>query len=629
MNISPRILFAFVAAMFGACAGAAVLPPEKLLPRDALLVVTVPDWAKAKTFWNSQPLSRLARDPALTPFVEKFLDKFTNGVIKPVEQGLGIKFSDYAGLAQGQVTFAVVPVTVKTKSDVPAAAVLLIDAKDHSQQLKSNLALVLKKWADAGKPSKSQKIRETDFTTIFISPDDLSLKKIFPGDNLADDVPAAPPGGGGMKKAELTVGQSDSLLMVSTSTEALEKIMSRQSGGMIPPLEESASFQADYAQRLRQSPFYFWLNLKGLADLIAKAPPGADGQPSAISAGVNTFLDATGVSSLRSLSLSYKQYPDGDSTQFFLSVPEDKRPPILKIFAPEAKDAGPPAFVPADAIKYWRWRLDMAGSWKKLEAMLNELLPAQAMAQVNMLFALAGKDKDEHYDLKSELLNNLGDDIISYSKPPAGDSLEDLKSPPTLYLLASPNPDKLAAAFKVLLVIPFQGAAVVDREFLGRKIYSISSPAAPGAKPSGLNFCASGSYLAIAGDAGILEEYLRNSGKEGKSLRDTPGLADAAQRVGGLETGFFGYENESQTMRPLFDVLRKQNPSVPDILGVPIPNVNLLEELENIRGWADFSLLPPFDAIAKYFSFSVFSASATPDGFALNVFMPTPPKLRQ
>jgi hypothetical protein len=42
----------------------------------------------------------------------------------------------------------------------------------------------------------------------------------------------------------------------------------------------------------------------------------------------------------------------------------------------------------------------MARSWKSLESMLNDLVPAAVMAQFNAVFQMAGKDKDEHYDLK-------------------------------------------------------------------------------------------------------------------------------------------------------------------------------------------------------------------------------------
>src|ERR1700691_3584806 len=102
MPIFPRCLVPLALAV---ClrAGAAVPPPEKLLPNDTALVVTVPDWGKARLFWSNAPYARLWQDPSMKPFKDKFMEKFTDGMIKPFEQSLGIKLSDYQGLAQGQV----------------------------------------------------------------------------------------------------------------------------------------------------------------------------------------------------------------------------------------------------------------------------------------------------------------------------------------------------------------------------------------------------------------------------------------------------------------------------------------------------------------------------------------------
>jgi hypothetical protein len=629
MTLFPRILLSLVLAV-GARAGAAVLPPEKLLPKDTVLVVSAPDWGKARLFTSNQPYARLWQDPGMKPFKDKFMDKLTTGVIKPLEQNLGIKFSDYEGLAQGQMTFALVPVNPKNKSDDSIAGILMVDTKDHAGQLKSNLAQVLKKWAAAGKPMKAQKIRETDFTTLFISPDDLSWKKLLPGGKPAEPADAdAEAAKAATNKFEITIGQSDSLLVVSSSTEAIDKVLSRQAGGLVPPLEESPAFAADYGPRLRESPVYVWLNAKTLMDLVSKAVAGAGDAAAASPFKVDTVLAATGLGNLSSLSLSYKHYPEGDCTQLFLAVPEDKRPALLKIFAADAKDSAPPSFVPADAVKYFRWRLNLARSYKALESMLTDLLPPQAMATINMVLGMAGKDKDEHYDLKSELLNNLGDDIISYGKAPKGNTLADLKSSPTIFLLGSPNPDKLAAALKVLLPIVSQGAPITDHEFLGRKIYVAAPPQVEGKPaPSGLSFSASGGYLALSSDASILEEYLRNSESKAKALSEMPGLADAAQKVGGMGTGLFGFENENQTMRPMFDVMRKQSFTMQDFLGAPIPDPAIGEQLESFRQWADFSLLPPFDTVSKYFYFSVYAGSFTPEGFALKAYLPAPPALR-
>ncbi|HEV7924395.1 MAG TPA: hypothetical protein VGR14_03520 [Verrucomicrobiae bacterium] len=638
MTPSPRFLLSLAVAALGLRAAGAVPPPEKLLPKDTMLVLTAPDWGKAVHFWNDAPYSRLWQDPALKPFKDKFVDKFTTAVIRPLEQNWGIKFSDYAGLAQGQVTYALVPIVSKVDPDKHMSLIMLIDTKDHAGQLKANLAQITKKWADAGKPMKAQKIRGTDFTTLMVSPDDLALKKILPSAVPADaaDTPADK---SAAKTAEVTLGQSDSLLLVSDSTEAIDKVLSRQAEDMSPPLADDPAFQADYGARLRESPFYAWLNVKALIDLVNKAPAPADAnKPPAAgddSAASNPFdpkkiLAATGLANLTSASVSYQNSPEGNSTQLFLAVEAQKRPALLKIFAADAKDSSPPSFVPADAIKFFRWRLNMARSWKELENMLGDLIPAQYLAGLTTVFQMAGKDKDEHYDLKSELLNNLGDDIISYEKPPKGNTLADLKAAPSIVLVASPNPDKLTAALKVLLSIPFQGAPITDREFLGRKIYTAAPPSSgDGKASSGVSFSANGGYIAISGDTSILEEYLRGSEGGAKALGDLPGLADAAQKVGGMSTGLFGFENENQTMRPVFDVVRKQHLSLQDMLGVPLPPSLGGEQAETLQQWADFSLLPPFDTISKYFYFSVYSGSFSSDGFSLKVFMPTPPQLRQ
>jgi hypothetical protein len=628
MTISPRFLLPVALAALGLRAGGAVPPPEKLLPKDTMLVLTAPDWGKAARFWSNAPYAMLWQDPALKPFKDKFIDKFTTAVIKPLEQNLGIHFSDYAGLAQGQVTYALVPIISKVNPDKTMSVILLMDTKDHAGQLKTNLAQVIKKWADAGKPMKAQKIRETDFTTLMVSPDDLSWKKIFPAVAPVEP-PADAAGKPPVKNIEITLGQSDSLLLISDSTEAIDKVLSRQADGMAPPLEDNAAFQADYGARLRESPFYAWLNTKALFDFLSKAPAVADGDgPSPFN--MKKLLAATGLANLTSASLSYQSSPEGDCTQLFLAAAEENRPALLKIFAAEAKDSSPPSFVPADAIKFFRWRLNMARSWKELEAMLTDLIPAQYMAGLTTVFQMAGKDKDEHYDLKSELLNNLGDDIISYEKAPKANTLADLKSPPSIFLLASPNPDKLAAALKVLLSIPFQGAPIKDREFLGRKIYTAAPPATGNAPASsGVSFSASGGYIAISSDTSLLEEYLRSSEGATKALADLPGLADAAQKVGGMSTGLFGFENQNQSMRPVFEVIHKQSLSLQDFVGVPLPPSVGGDQVETLRQWADFSLLPSFDTISKYFYFSVYAGIFSPDGFALKVFMPTPPQLRQ
>lgn len=610
-------------AVFLDKAAGAVPPPESLLPKDALLVITTPDFSKARAFVTNTSYGRLWHDPALKAFRDNFVGKFTSDALKPMEQNLGIKFADYAGLAQGQMTFALLPAEPNNPEHL-FDRVFLLDTKDHAAQLRTNLAGLVKKWSDAGKPTKTQKIREVEFTTLVASPDDFSWGKIFGNAKSADPSAGAAKG----KNAELTFGQSDSLLIVSDSTDAIEKVLNRQSGGLLPSLEENGEFRSDFEARLRNSPIYAWVNMKMLMDNWANPP--AAGDDSAASH-LGPLLSTTGLNGISSASLSYQDSGDGLGVQFFVRAPEDKRKGLLQALASETKDASPPPFVPSDAAKYWRWRVNLSQSWGLLTDMIGTLNP-QIMAVLNFVLEHAGKDKDEHYDLKAELLGNLGDDVICYQKAPQGDTLADLKSAPALYLIGSPDPEKLAAAVKVALEFLTQGGGgIKDREFLGRKIYAATFGSSGETTGPTLSFCGSGGYVALSSDTGILEQYLRSGDNPPKALADTPGLREAAQNAGGMGNGWFGYENQNAKMRPAFNLLRAKPAALSDIFSQSAPmmgGMSPADQMSKLNDWADFSLLPPFDDVSKYFYYSVYSGSFSPEGFTLKIFAPTPPGLR-
>jgi hypothetical protein len=53
------------------------------------------------------------------------------------------------------------------------------------------------------------------------------------------------------------------------------------------------------------------------------------------------------------------------------------------------------------------------------------------------------------------------------------------------------------------------------------------------------------------------------------------------------------------------------------------------EKAKSLKDWVDFSLLPPFDRIAKYLYLSVYAGKLSSEGFSLKVFSPTPPQMKQ
>jgi hypothetical protein len=105
-------------------------------------------------------------------------------------------------------------------------------------------------------------------------------------------------------------------------------------------------------------------------------------------------------------------------------------------------------------------------------------------------------------------------------------------------------------------------------------------------------------------------------------LSATAGLIDAAQHVGGAGGGLFGFQNQRETMRFTFEGLKNSTAS---------PAAQALVSQSNLFGLlyksADFSLLPDYDQVEKYFYFSVFGGSSSAEGISFKFFAPRPPQL--
>jgi hypothetical protein len=612
---------------------AEVPPAEKLLPDDTLVLLTAPNFQKIRDILKNSPQAQLWNDPTLKDFKDKFMTKLKSDYITPMEQNLGIQFSDYTGLPQGQVTFAVVQNGWENKDGQSASFLLLLDAKDKSAQLTSSLADLKKKWVDAGKSLRTEKIRNVDFSIISLTkadlPKSLQKKPAAPGDTEPMESSDAKKG----FKQQLYIGQSDSLLIIGDSPKTIEKILIRLAGDSIKTVSDVPSFDANSAM-FHNAQFFAWVNTKAFTDIVTQST-GADaddnGNPLALKPA--KIVAAIGLNGLKSVAVSYTYTDAGFKGTVFLAVPEADRRGLFKILGGASKDCAPPAFVPADAVKFSRWRIDGQKTWENLRKMVSEISPA-GVGVIDMTLSSAenaAKQKDPNFDFQKDLFGNLGDDFITYQKAPKESGLAGLSTAPSIFLFASPNPERLANALKNLLVLYSpQAGTSTDRDFLGHKIYSIPLPSAPGrrgaATPQNLSYTWSGGYIAVSTDPGILEEYLRSGENPGKSLKDTPGLSDAMAAVG--NGSVFGYSNDNAQERILFDALKNDPSGDPLAIFTPIAAAMGMGNV-NLKDWLDLSLLPPFDKISKYFYISVFSAGAGPDGLTLTGFAPVPPQLKQ
>ena len=157
--------------------------------------------------------------------------------------------------------------------------------------------------------------------------------------------------------------------------------------------------------------------------------------------------------------------------------------------------------------------------------------------------------------------------------------------------------------------------------------------AAAGAGAPNLSYTASGGYVAFSSTPAMLEEYLRSTEGQRKTLKETPGLAEAEQKVLGPSSSLFGYENQVETSRALFEGLRKNGSAAESPSSNPAANLlpsglNVPSTIKSVKELMDFSLLPNFDSVSKYFYFSVYGGEANTDGLVFKMFSPVPPGLK-
>jgi len=621
---------------------AAIPPAENLLPADTLAFFSVPDCAAARAAAKTSPSWMFWGDASMKPFRDALVAKWNGQFIAPLERDLGVNAADFLDLPQGQFTLALTVNGANAHDDTPPGLLLLLDARDKSSSLKTNLAALVKKWSDSGRALRKESIHGLEFTVVPLSSNDFAgiLPKKTPVSEIGKE-PAKPE-----KPGEIYFTQFETLLIAGSSSKAVEPVAAHLTGGSAPAIADNAVFAADKVSQFREKPQYLaWFNGKGFFDLVTQAPADdGDADPTSPLGNMAPakVLGALGLTDIKSISFAMHETHEGSLVTLRITAPESDRSGMVKILAVPPKDASIPTFVPADAVKFSRIRLDGKQAWAELQKIIANLSPS-GPALINGAISMAntfGQQKNPGFDLRNDLFGNLNDDIVIYQKAATGNSLAELADPPTLFLVAVSNPDAAINAIKAIGTMSNpQDNPATPRDFLGRKIQSIALRAAPtsaggGAHPRSLYVSSSGGYVALSTDSSMVEEFLRSAQGQNKPLRENAGLESALGYLGGSGTGMFSYEDHRSDARTGIVMLKTQPAAtaagICEITGLQVSLVNALMLNPGIRNFCtglDYSLLPDYDAVSKYFYISIFTGAADAGGLTFKFFNPRPPAL--
>ncbi|MFN3409395.1 MAG: hypothetical protein ACK45B_10405 [Limisphaerales bacterium] len=622
---------------------AAVPPAEQLLPDDTLGFITVPDARKLRAAGGALPLLRLWQDDAVRPLRESFVAQLDERLRQPLEREFGVKLAALAELAQGQVTLALLGNGWNGEGSARPGGLLLVDTGSRAPEAEQALAAFRQQWADAGRTLRTERVRGVEFVVVTVTSNDVpaSLKRLLPGPDdvreLGDDPDETP------APKTFWLGLSESLLLVGSERAALERLLARL-GESAGGLGEQPEFRRIRDEFFRDAEVFGWFNTRAVMSTwqaaSARREAAMAGAPDPFATiRPERLLGAVGLGGVRAAAFAFRAAPEGWLAQFHLAVPEAERQGVLRLFSVPPQETLPPPFVPADAVQFTRWRMEGPKTWATLTNAANAITPA-IMSTVDWILNTAeeaGQAANPQFNLRRQLVDNLGDDLILFQRPSRGETEAELANPPELLLIGSPKPEEMAGALKVVLGALAGGPPPREREFLGRKIYTVSSMAGPQLDPTNpryraLHVSANSSHVLVANEAGILEDVLRAAETPPAALRDAPGLAGALQQVTRPGTLFAGYRNRRAEQRAAFarwkviaaggreSTISGMTP-VTESLGLSAPEESVLQ-------WVDREKLPPFAAVEKYFHFTVFAGTATTDGLTFRVFAPTPPGLK-
>ena len=594
-NIVVPIL-ASLALASSANAAKAAPPLEALLPAETLLIVAAPDYAAAKKHFKASASGQFWDSAEFKPFRKKLTDGFEANVLDKIEEKLALELETFEELASGAVALAVV--AGQGAGEEPGL-LLLLDAVRKSFTLRRALSRMKREWKKDDRKVDDSEIGGIDFTTV-----------------------SDPVGNG-----RVHVGRVGSQLIVGTAAEQIEGVLARLEGKGSGPLTGNEAFAADHSALLKGADYYIWANLgQVIPQLLDNVPDGAE-----LGIDFGEVLGSLGIDGLGTFSMAYSERADGAHFDTFIGLPEAKRKGLFGLMETKRVDASPPPFVPADVGSFMRWRVDMNAGWKNLEKLLLEMSPDVAN-MIEFTVGLLGKDKDPAFDFKKSFLNNFGDDLILYQMPPTGNSLNDLGYSPMVALIQSPNPAKLIqgiGAVPGILPPPLNEAALEPRK-LGEHsaqsfgVLELPDPSTGELVEAEMLFAVKDGYIAVSNSADLLQTLL--DGDTQSPLAKHARLTETAAVVGGMSSGFFGYQNDRAMVLNVMDTLRA-NADQFDMIFSMIP----MGELDDVSlgDWLDFSLLPQGEKIAKYFDITVYRAGADARGVILKMFSPRPPNLKR
>jgi hypothetical protein len=476
---------------------------QQLIPADATLVAFARDVPGIIERWSETPFRRLWNDPQVTKFFAPLRARLEDeGFSEALDEETAAELDEILSLLTGD-------------------AVLFLPRLEEAlaeQEEEFAPAVVIAAVGDNG-PELARRIEGTDLSGIELEEGTVWVTREFSGvelhvaRELSEDGP----------RDQFSWAVFDGLFALTSTPSLLERLVSdARKGGTAQPLTTSPSYDT-ISRFALSSDVSLFLDLERIMPVVQSTlrEQFDPSQSPMIPIEPDALYDALGLETLRAAFAGVSIGAEGLVGDMAVTFAGNRG--LIKLLAYGPGEAPRPGLIPANATTFGSARFDFTTAWEAVEEIVNGVNPtllAMAGAQVSAMI----QNAEVELDLRRDLLENLGDEIIMVQGDPAGgtahDDTQPMIQPSQVIGVSIRQRQSFELALETLKTMAGQGSDLFEeREFLGTTIYSLDLPQATGS----IAYAITDEYFLISfGSTSVLESILVAKGERGRSAWRTP-----------------------------------------------------------------------------------------------------------
>lgn len=582
-----------------ATAQAGTLPKTaKLVPPETILLVDVENFSQLKAQFEKTSPYKLYKDPAMRPFVETARTKFREEVQGLDENDILRMSFNTNLLPHGRVAFALVLNKQALKAKEPTA-LFITQWGAQINKIREAVEKAIRKAVEDGLHHKTENYRGVTINTI-IAEDSKRLGYGF--------------------SSTFHYSFLDDYLIGSEDIEVLKFAIAHIKGATSPTLADDS----DYTVTLKAvGPYHdidFYVNIKQIIKVVLSEDTTGK---------LRTMITNLGLDNVAALggSIGLARSPGNSYHGKALLKINGAKKGICKMLDLESAVVTAPRFIPASASSATFLNLNVRKAYDELANILNSFSPMYSAWMYTPLPTSSSPD-EPGLQIKRDIIDHFGSQIViaqSMNKP-----LTNHSAPTeTLFAFAASNVKALEKSLSLLhskLIAPNNPDA--RRELLGHTIYVISMPALqffPGGRtpmqtptvPTApqtptFAFTITDTHLIFAEESTVERAIRQLSSSSDTSMGSADWFTTAKSAIPSV-VGLAYLNDDGPSTEYLWWMLKHsgqdKEPTVfsgpASFVFGPVPVGKLF----------NFSLLPKFDAVRKYFGLSVSYGISRTDGF--------------